>query len=174
MCPTGWEDDLTLATDDSASHGAVIRTRLIGVGVTAPTPSDTTTFYEIVGYLDEAVIRALWSKTFKGFGRHGSMVVRDEGTISWIVESVRRAGSNREPAWCVAGCGLYRTVTGHAFIDCNHRTGWLLSQTLMECAGYELTRPTNEVVRFVKSIDGEGRDEEEVKEWVRRAFLRLG
>jgi prophage maintenance system killer protein len=100
-------------------------------------------------------------------------VVRDEGTVYWISDGVRDCARAGDPPWQVAGLALYRTVTGHAFIDCNHRTGWLLCQTLMELAGFELVRPTNEVVDFVKSIDARDREVDEVVEWVRHSFLRL-
>lgn len=119
------------------------------------------------------MIVALWTRTFDGFGPHGSRAIRDEGTVYWVSDGIRECGKAGLPPWHIAGVGLCRLVKGNPFIDCNHRTGWLLCQTLMEVAGFALVRPTNEVVEFVKSIDANDRQVEEVIEWVRRSFLRL-
>lgn len=132
------------------------------------------TFSELVQFVDDELLIAMWGRTWEGYGPHGSREIRDEATVFWICESIRRAGREMMPPFHVAGIGLCRIVKGHAFIDCNHRTGWLVCQTLMEVGGYELVRPTNEVVDFVKSIDSTDRPEEEVVEWVRHSFLRLG
>lgn len=133
---------------------------------------DLNSFSKLLQYLDTEVLVALWSKTFEGFGSHGSKVIRDEGTLAWICERLRSASDR--PASDVAGVALYLIVSKHPFMDCNHRTGWLLAQTIMELGGFELVRPTSEVVAFVRAIDIEELSEETVKEWVARSFLRLG
>ena len=102
------------------------------------------------------------------------MVVRDEGTIEWVVDGIHRTRSEGRPMWDVAGVALHRIVREHPFMDCNHRTGWLLCRTLMRAAGYDVAVSDDEVVSFVKSIDSLGRREEEVREWVRRAFFLSG
>jgi death-on-curing family protein len=101
------------------------------------------------------------------------MSVRDEGTIEWAASGIRKAGEEGEPIWDVAGLALYRIVREHPFMDCNHRTGWLLCRTLMHIFGYELAVSGEEVVAFVKSIDADRLEEAQVKEWVRQSFFRL-
>jgi death-on-curing family protein len=132
-----------------------------------------STFSDLIRYFDPDLIIALWSRTFTEYGPHHSQVIRDEGAIHWVSESIKRAGTDHKSAPEIAACGLHRLVTGHAFVDCNHRTGWLVCQTLMELAGYDLVKPTPEVVDFVKSIDRENKSEEEVASWVGKSFLRL-
>lgn len=133
-----------------------------------------TTFSELMQFVDHELVRALWSKTFDGFGPHGSRSIRDEATLVWICDRVREAALSYRAPHEVAGVALCLIVTKHPFMDCNHRTGWLLCQTIMELAGYELVRPTNEVVDFVRSIDRLDLEEQKVIEWVERSFLRLG
>jgi len=116
----------------------------------------------------------LWRLTFDLGGPHGTKTIRDEGTIDWVVSGIQNAGSAGEPIWVVAGQALHRIVREHPFMECNHRTGWLLCRTLMQADGYHLALPGADVIRFVKSIDADTLDEQTVREWVRQAFLRLG
>ncbi len=122
--------------------------------------------------VDVAFIKSLWRLTFHIGGKHESMSVRDEGTIEWVVDGIHRTGAEDRSMYDVAAVALHRVVREHPFMDCNHRTGWLLCRTLMRVAGYDVAISGNEVVSFVKSIDSLGRDEQEVREWVRRAFFR--
>lgn len=138
------------------------------------TPARSGVFSDMIQYFDPELIRALWMKTFEGFGPHGSKVVRDEGTLVWISDRIRMASRNGRSPVEVAGVALYLIVAKNPFIDCNHRSGWLVCQTIMELAGFELVRPTNEVVDFVKSIDRLELTENTVIEWVGHSFLRLG
>lgn len=135
-----------------------------------PNPPDPdATRFDMV---DTAFIKSLWRLTFHVGGKHESMSVRDEGTIEWVVDGIHRTGSEGKPMWDVAGVALHRVVREHPFMDCNHRTGWLLCRTLMLVAGYDIAVSRDEAVSFVKSIDALGRNEEEVREWVRRSFFR--
>lgn len=134
-----------------------------------PTGHNDTIEFDMV---DVAFIKSLWQLTFHIGGKHESMLVRDEGTIEWVVDGIHRTGSEGKPAYDVAGVALHRVVREHPFMDCNHRTGWLLCRTLMRVAGYDVAISGDEVVSFVKSIDALGREEQEVREWVRQAFFR--
>lgn len=122
--------------------------------------------------VDVAFVKSLWHLTFDVGGEHTSKSVRDEGTIEWVVDGIRRAGSEGRPVWDLAGVALHRVVREHPFMDCNHRTGWLLCRTLMTAAGYDIAISRDDVVSFVKSIDAIGLNEEEVREWVRSSFFR--
>jgi prophage maintenance system killer protein len=123
--------------------------------------------------VDAEFVKTLWRLTFDLGGAHGAKVVRDEGTIEWIVDGIHTGANDGDPAWTIAGRALHRIVREHPFVDCNHRTGWLVCRTLMQVGGYELALPSVDVVQFVKSIDAESLDEDAVREWVKQAFLRL-
>jgi len=123
--------------------------------------------------IDSSFIISLWRLTFNVGGKHESYSIRDEGTVEWIAHSVRRAAEAGDSCWEVAGMALHRMINAHPFMDCNHRTGWLVCRTLMLVDGYELAIPGDEVVNYLKSIDARQLDEETVKEWVRSAFFRL-
>ena len=120
----------------------------------------------------EDIVR-MWRLTFDVGGPHGCKSIRDEGTLEWVADSVRRGMGARDQMWATGGAVLYRVVNGHPFMDCNHRTGWLLCRSLMTEAGYDLAVPSHEVVRFVKSIDTNSLSEQQVQDWVRQSFVRL-
>lgn len=126
-----------------------------------------------VDWVDVDVVMSLWELTFDVGGKHHTKKVRDEATVEWVVDCLRRASARGDPTWAIGAMALHHVVREHPFMDCNHRTGWLLCRTLMYEGGYRLALPSVEVVRFVRSIDSLALDEPAVVEWVRRAFLRL-
>jgi len=123
--------------------------------------------------VDDQLIKALWRLTFDVGGEHYSRQIRDEGTIDWVADGIRRAGIEGRSVADVAALGLYRIVREHPFVDCNHRTGWLLCRTLMLSVGFETAVPRTDVIEFVRSIDAKELSLDAVEEWVRRSFYRL-
>jgi prophage maintenance system killer protein len=155
---------LSVVSDGLGNHAPIARLRL----PVSQMPSNSSRS------IDAAFIVTLWRLTFNAAGgKHDSYSIRDEGTVEWIAYVVRKAAEEGAPSWDTAGLALHRVVTTQPFMDCNHRTGWLLCRTLMLVDGYELAIPGDEVVSYVKSIDQEELDEQRVKEWVRAAFFRL-
>jgi death-on-curing family protein len=96
--------------------------------------------------------------------------IRDEGTIDWIADGIDHATELNRPIQEVAAIAFYRTVTGHAFVDCNHRTGAALAISLLAAQGFKPSIPDDEIAAFTKSVDRDGLSRDEVLAWIRKSF----
>ena len=98
-------------------------------------------------------------------------VVRDQGVIDWVadgIEYARRAGLSVEE---VAAIALFRTTTGHPFMDGNHRTGVALLLALLLYDGFELRVSNREIGEFSKSVDRDELSLGDVVAWIRMAAI---
>lgn len=68
---------------------------------------------------------------------------------------------------------LFRIVVDQPFSDCNHRTGWAVTDYLLTQWGFEFVADPDEVKRFVLAIsDVRPSQQAETVEWLKRAFRR--
>jgi prophage maintenance system killer protein len=97
-------------------------------------------------------------------------VVLFDATIDWIADGIDHAIEHGRPIQEIAAVALFRTVIGHAFLECNHRTGSALAIALLAARGFEPIVPDDEMAAFAKSIDRDELSQDQVLAWIRRSF----
>ena len=117
---------------------------------------------------------ALWDQVKGRGGPHHLTGDRSKdirmGTLRYVCGQARRPPLPEDPA-VLAGRLLFGVVVYQPFIDCNHRTGFLGLEAVMDEAGYKLSIPEDEVAEFLLGIRDIPKDEEDrVIRWVRRSF----
>jgi prophage maintenance system killer protein len=112
---------------------------------------------------------AVWKSTINEGSGHFSKEIRYPHVLESICKFLHEEGPNRPP-WEVCGVMLFRFVDAQPFGDCNHRTGWFLTQELMARAGYRLVRPEAEVIDFLRHMVERTVTREKPVDWVRESF----
>jgi hypothetical protein len=103
-------------------------------------------------------------------GPRECQATRDEGAISWIADGIDGALREGLSVEEIAGVALFRTVTGHPFMDCNHRSGSALALSILAAEGVVPTVSDDEIAAFSKSIDRDTLELGDVVSWIGRSF----
>jgi prophage maintenance system killer protein len=117
----------------------------------------------------ELILQASREALLQG-GPRECETVRDAGAIDWAADGIDSALAARNSIEEIAGVAFHRIVTGHPFVDCNHRTGSALALSLLAAEGFAPKVADKEIAEFAKSIDREGLGVGDVVAWITRSF----
>jgi death-on-curing family protein len=117
-----------------------------------------------------AFVLQAWQRACTSVKKQGPMAIRDEGAVDWVSGAIAEGRHQGQSTEEIAAVVMFRTVTGHPFVDCNHRTSVVLASSLLKADGYDTDLSDEEMVAFAKSIDAEDLSEDDVEAWVRASF----
>ena len=115
------------------------------------------------------LVIAVWQSTIQEGSGHFSKEIKHPSFLVNICDYLHTEGL-KHPPWEVCGVMLHRFVDAQPFGDCNHRTAWFLSQTLMAQAGYRLVRPEGEVIDFLRHMVERTVTREQTVTWMKGSF----
>jgi hypothetical protein len=121
--------------------------------------------------LTPKAIETIWMGPAQN-GGHRSDEIRLPQVIDAMVKYVRENGSQLA-AGTVARTFLYRLCEEQPFGDGNKRTGLIIATDLMNAAGYRLTRPDEEVWRYLNLFAKNHPGEADLVRWFGDIFRQV-
>ncbi|MDI3488030.1 MAG: hypothetical protein PWR26_747 [Methanosarcinales archaeon] len=113
--------------------------------------------------IDVAEIVKTHNKIIRKYGGEKGILNRSELEFAtgWV-----RSHPKKSVIW-KAAILIRGIVCGHPFVDGNKRTGLAITEALLDCYGYELVAPSDEVKEFVLSVAIEGWSVDRIVAWLK-------
>ncbi|MEM3087257.1 MAG: hypothetical protein QXO51_05605 [Halobacteria archaeon] len=127
--------------------------------------------YEWLGLLDGALLTEFHDIAATR-GRLDRPGVRNRAALDHLASHLRAMGVETKPPEAIAAYAMWYVVMEQVFWDGNHRTAETLGLYILKLFDYDLGAEEVELARFVRSIDLQGLQPDEIRKWLRKKMVR--